>query len=560
MLDKMRTQAQSAIVVLLFGFIIFVFIFSFGAGSAGFRSGGCSGQPVAAMVNGEPITEDSLHFAYSTDLRNTLANRKDRGLKREEKVAIKQRVLEGLIEQTLLIQAAREVGLRVSDEERNADIRKSPMFKGEDERFDFKKYRMIVQRYFETSPTVFEEMWRQQMLAQRMSQIIQEAALVTDEELEQSYRLRESKVDVEYVRLSSGMYQKDVQVTDAEVAEFLAANQARVEAAYKERDAQYNKPKKVQLAHVFFEVEQNAEESVVADRKERAELTHEDLVKGAELAVQVKDYSQDETSRDKGGELPLMGRDELTARWGAPLAEAAFALKEGELSGVVKSDKGFHVFKVLKVVEAELTPLEKVQQELARGLLLEERATAKAKAEAERLYAEMKAGKTLEELLPEPAEPAAEPAEPADAPKAPAVLRPQARKTGLVARMMGYLPQLGLDKSLARAAFALTKEQPYPDKVFEVASPLGAKEYVVFRLADRAEPDMGMLAQARDDLRQEILRGRRAAQLRTWLDDRRAQARVEVNESMLSDVDPHAIRQSRGPIRGRGRPMPVDDY
>ncbi|HOX45571.1 MAG TPA: SurA N-terminal domain-containing protein [Myxococcota bacterium] len=555
MLDKMRTQAQSAIVILLFGFIIFVFVFSFGAGSAGFRSGGCSGMPVAAMVNGEPITEDTFLFAFRTDLRNTLANRKERGLKREEKLAMRQRVIESLIEQTLLIQAAREVGLRVSDEERNADIRKSPMFLDDNKRFDFSKYKLIIQRYFETSPTVFEEMWRQQMLAQRMSGVIQEAARVTDEELEQSYRLHESKVDVEYVRLSSAMFRQDAQATDAEVAEFLGANRARVEAAYKERDAQYNKPKKVQVAHVFFETEQGASEDVVADRKERAELTHEDLVKGAEIAAQAKEYSQDDATREKGGELPLMGRDELTARWGAPLAEAAFALKEGELSGVVKSDKGFHVFKVLKVVEAEITPLEKVEQELARGLLLEERAGAKAKAEAERLFAEMKAGKTLEELLPKPAE-TADPAQPADAPKAPPAPKPQARKTGLVARMMGYLPQLGLDKALARAAFALTKEQPYPEQVFEVDNPLGGKEYVVFRLADRAEPDMGMFAQAKEDLRLEILRGRRAAQLRTWLSDRLAQARVETNESLLTDVDPQAIRQGRRP----SAPMPVDDY
>ncbi len=550
MLDKMRTQAQSAIVLLLFGFIIFVFVFSFGAGSAGFRSGGCGGPPVAALVNGEPIDAESFHFAYATDLRNTLASRKERGLKREEKLAMRQRVLESLVEQQLLIQAAHEVGLRVSDAERNADIRKSPMFRDDGgNRFDFKKYRMIVQRYFETSPTVFEEMWRQQMLAQRMADVIQEAARVTDEEVEQSYRVRESKVDVEYVRLSAGLYRKDVQVTDAEVADFLKAQAARVEAVYKERDALYNKPKKVQLAHVFFEVPPDSTEAVVKDQQERAEFTHVDLVKGAEIADQAKEYSQDDATREKGGELPLMGRDELTARWGAPLAEAAFALEEGALSDVVRSDKGFHVARVLKIVEAELTPLEAVQTELARELLADERAADRARSEAERLYAEMKAGKSLEELLPEPEEAAS-----SGEAKTPPPLRPQARKTGLVARMAGYLPQLGLDRALSRAAFALTKENPYPDKVHEVHSPMGPKEYVVFRLVERADPDMSLFSEAKDDLRQEILRGRRSAQLRTWLDDRRNRARVEVNESLVVDVTPQSLRP-----RGSG-PLPIDDY
>jgi peptidyl-prolyl cis-trans isomerase D len=546
MLEQIRKQAQSSIIILLFGFIIFVFIFSFGAGSEGFRAGGCGQQNVVAMVNGEPVTEETYRFAYNNMLRNTLANRGERGLKREEKLALRQRALEELIEQSLLVQAGRAAGLRVSNEERNADIKSSAMFKGDGDRFDLKRYKAIVQRYFETTPTVFEEVWRQQMLAQRMANVIQEATRVTDEELEQSYLMRETKINVEFVRLSAGLFRKGAPNPEAEVEAFLKDNLARVEAAYRERDALYNKPKKVQIAHVFFEVPEGSDEALIRDRHERAELTHEDLAKGAELAAQAKDYSHDEATREKGGELPLGTRDELTARWGAPLAEAAFGLPEGGLSQVVRSDKGFHVFKVSKIVEAEVKPLAEVQHELARELLLEARAEDAARAEAERLFAAMKAGQTLEELLPQAeASPGEEPsAEP----------RPQARKTGLTARMQGYLPQLGLDRDLARAAFALTPERPYPDKVYELPSPFGGKEFVVFRLIERAEPDLALFAEAKESLRQQLLQGRKSAQLRAWLDDHRARARVKVNESMVVDLSPQALRPRAS------APLPTDNY
>ena len=50
MLEEMRKQSQSAVVILLFGFIIFVFVFSFGAGSMGFRDAGC-GRPSVVSVD-----------------------------------------------------------------------------------------------------------------------------------------------------------------------------------------------------------------------------------------------------------------------------------------------------------------------------------------------------------------------------------------------------------------------------------------------------------------------------------------------------------------------------
>ncbi|MBN2493174.1 MAG: SurA N-terminal domain-containing protein [Deltaproteobacteria bacterium] len=548
MLDQMRKQSQSAIVLLLFGFIIFVFVFSFGSGSVGFRSGGCGQANVAAIVNGETISEMEYTFHFDRQLQSLLRYRKGDSsrLKKEEKLQLRQQVMDFLVDQMLLIQAARALGLHVTDEERNEAIKEIKAFQDEQGHFDFKLYKMIVQRQLQTSPAMFEDTWAKQMLADRMRDIIRESARVTDEEVENTYRMQETKVDLEFVKLDPSRYKSEVEVTDADIQKLLADDFARVERFYNEREDRYHKARKVKVAHVFFEVGQGYDEEQTEDKRERAELTVEDLKQGAEFHEQAKDYSEDDGSKERGGELEMATREVLAARWGAPMAEAALALEKGKLSGVVKSDKGFHVIKCLEEIKAEDHSLEEVKAEIARELLLEDKAESKARSLAEQLLAGVKEGKTLQQLAdssPKPEGEGAEAEEEGKAPKPPF----EVRSTGLVARMGGFIPQLGLDKKLARTAFELTAQKPYPDEVVETSSPLGGKVYIVMRLNARSEPDMDKLAEKRDNLRQNLLRSRQQRQIESWLQQARDSAEVQTRQALLMDTTPRALR-GRAPV------------
>lgn len=545
MLEQMRKQAQSAIVLLLFGFIIFVFVFSFGAGSVGFRSGGCGASNAAAIVNGEVIDLAEYRFVYQQQLQQLMQQQQDgQKVSRQDKLALNQRVLDQLIDQRLVLQAARDLGLRVTDEERNQAIRDSQWFQNEAGEFEYKRYKNIVRWHFKTSMAQFEELYRQDMLYQRMAEIIQETVRVTREELELAYRIRENKVDLEYVRISPNVFKMGLEPEPAEVQAFLEANRERVEEYYESHHDRYHQPKQVEVAHVFWPVEDDFAEDQVIDARERAELTLADLEEGADFAEQAEQYSKDSKTADKGGELGQMDAETMTARWGAPFAEAATKLAAGEHSEVVRSDKGFHVIKALEVVPAVDRPLAEVEQDIARTLLIEQQAEEQAKARAEQLLAGLKAGKSIEEQLAAArqagaAEPAAGDSPPLPNPES--LIR--ARKTGLVARQGGYIPQLGLDKDLARAAFSLTEDDPVPDEVWQVDSPIGGQSYVVFRLIERQEPDMEQFEATSDQLRKQLLAGRRPRQLANWLERQRNQASVEVNEALRKNPNPIAVQR-----------------
>ena len=68
-------------------------------------------------------------------------------------------------------------------------------------------------------------------------------------------------------------------------------------------------------------------------------------------------------------------------------AEAAADLQEGKFSGVVRSDKGFHVIKCLKVIPAVEKKLADVEKDIARELVVADLAAKKVMTEGERLLA-----------------------------------------------------------------------------------------------------------------------------------------------------------------------------
>lgn len=78
--------------------------------------------------------------------------------------------------------------------------------------------------------------------------------------------------------------------------------------------------------------------------KEKISALRQRIVKGEKFAPLAVLYSEDPGSAPKGGELGLFGRGDMFAEFEA----AAFSLKKGEISDVIKTKAGFHILQLIE--------------------------------------------------------------------------------------------------------------------------------------------------------------------------------------------------------------------
>ncbi len=156
-----------------------------------------------------------------------------------------------------------------------------------------------------------------------------------------------------------------------------------VHALYEKNLAQYARPAKARLAFICIKIEPKMSEEKISAAEARIQ---EALKLAKALAPSSRgfdrvavDYSEDQASRYKGGDVGWFDEGRTAYRWPAEVVSAGFALKtNGEISGVIRATNGFYIVSKLDSRDAVITPLEQVQTSLQRGLLTEKRREAEA--------------------------------------------------------------------------------------------------------------------------------------------------------------------------------------
>jgi peptidyl-prolyl cis-trans isomerase D len=156
--------------------------------------------------------------------------------------------------------------------------------------------------------------------------------------------------DIEYLVLDVDALKKGVTVSEDDLKKYYEQNQSR-----------YSTPEERRARHILAKAERNAPADVRAKAKAKAESLLAELKKNpgafAELA---KKNSDDPGSAERGGDLDWFGRGAMTG----PFDEAVFALKQGQLSGVVETDFGFHIIEVTGARGGDKRTFEQVRPEI----------------------------------------------------------------------------------------------------------------------------------------------------------------------------------------------------
>jgi parvulin-like peptidyl-prolyl isomerase len=132
---------------------------------------------------------------------------------------------------------------------------------------------------------------------------------------------------------------------------------------YKKNREKFQKPEAARLFHILIKVPPEAQKEEKEKLRKKAEDILQRLKKGDDFQKLAWDNS-DDPSRVKGGDLGVVHRGRLEP----DVENPAFALKKGELSGIVTSIYGHHIFKAVEKLPPQQLKFEEVKDKLKKEL------------------------------------------------------------------------------------------------------------------------------------------------------------------------------------------------
>lgn len=148
-----------------------------------------------------------------------------------------------------------------------------------------------------------------------------------------------------------------VKIADAEALQFYNENQ----------QAYFVKPAHVRASHILIGVEATAD----AEQKQQARQKAEELLKKVQAGEDFAALAKAEStcaSKAQGGDLGNFPRGQMVAAF----EEAAFAMKPGEVSGVVETMFGYHIIKLTDKSEATDVNFEEAKAKIVEFLKMEQ--------------------------------------------------------------------------------------------------------------------------------------------------------------------------------------------
>jgi peptidyl-prolyl cis-trans isomerase D len=383
MLERIREGSQGPWAMGILALVILSFVF---AGVGSYINSSATGA--AATVNGEEIGLNELERAYQNERSRMESQFGDAFATLASDTAylqnFRQGILDRLISEKLLDQAAQELGLRVSDEQIKTAIVGMTEFQV-DGKFDNDRYLAILrQAGFQTNN--FRDYMRVDMVRRQLSQSLVGTEFVLTGEAESAHLMQQQTRNARYVNIPASKFADKISLSEEQINTYYQANinqfdtEQKVSLSYVElvledllptitvtdqelsdyyqqNQLDYRVEEERQASHILFE---SAEQDDTIEA-----LAAEVLAKiqaGEDFAELAKTSSSDTFSAENGGDLGWFGMGIMDPAF----EEAAYALtKVGDVSAVVKSDFGYHIIKLTDIKPGQVTDFADVQDEIA---------------------------------------------------------------------------------------------------------------------------------------------------------------------------------------------------
>lgn len=386
MFDFVQEKKRYVYVILILMVLPFAF---FGVDS--YRHAGSGDAP--AVVNGTKISAQELENGVRQQ-QEQLRQRMGAGFDPAmfDTPAMQHAVLDGLVSQRLLADRAKAAGLTVTDEQIAQLIGSIEAFQ-DNGKFDKKRYETVLANN-NLTPLMYEGRVRDELLRQQLSEAYLQNGYLAQTSVDKIIRLNEQQRVISVAPVAMQPLLAQVKIDASAIQKYYEQNAkafslpeqarvayvkfspeslfAKVDVAadevhkfYDEHATEFGRAEQRQVSHILIGVAATAPQAEQDAAKSKAEKVLAELKQTpAKFAALARQYSQDPGSASKGGDLGVFGRGMMVK----PFEDAAFTLKQGELSGLVKSDFGYHLIKVTAIQAARVQPFEEVKAAITMRL------------------------------------------------------------------------------------------------------------------------------------------------------------------------------------------------
>ncbi|MFC1856900.1 peptidylprolyl isomerase [Thermodesulfobacteriota bacterium] len=132
---------------------------------------------------------------------------------------------------------------------------------------------------------------------------------------------------------------------------------------YKGNPELFKQPEQVRASHILVKLDANANDQQRADARKKIEDIQRQLKQGQGFSELATKFSEGPSSA-KGGDLGFFRRGQMVK----PFEEVAFGLKPGEVSGVVETQFGYHIIKVIDRKPEHMVKFEEVEAKITQHL------------------------------------------------------------------------------------------------------------------------------------------------------------------------------------------------
>lgn len=342
------------------------------------------------VVNGQALTDQ----AFETNYRRARGMQDIAQMTAEDDKKLQGQVLDQMITNEIMVQAARKNGFEVSVSQANTAILGIPQFQ-EDGHFSNEKYQQALSAALFTQ-TSFQNEVRQGMLLNQQRFAFIGSSFALPDEIERFIRLYMQNRDYDYLIIPVSRFEKEVKISSNAIAEyydqhkkeFMTPEQVSLEYVslsmhdikkhikisnddvarfYNENQNNYLTPAQWHVAHILFAIPEGVSKDELDQIQKKADDAYALLQKDPKQFEQlVTSLSDDKLSIAEKGELPW-----ITAGQNDYDKVLSNLTKPGDISAPTRTKHGYEIFKLMAYKPVTKKSLADVNNTIKEQLMAE---------------------------------------------------------------------------------------------------------------------------------------------------------------------------------------------